>query len=370
MRILVVGSFPADSNFANALNTIKMADGFAKYGHDVCVICREAEVGRLSDRQLRQKFQISSSVSFVQVPKTFLMVPLGKHETFAYQVLRQAHYFQPEFAYCRNFIAPLILARKAGIPTVAESHAPLGKVSRPLSRMIRGLAESDAFKSLVTIAPVLRDNFIAQGVPRNKVHILPDAVDLNLFSRPPTYVEPTKKRPVVTYSGHLYDYKGIPTLLHSAALSPELDYRVIGGHPDDVKRVAKLVRIRGIRNVELVGHVSHSKVPEYLWASDVLLLPPSINHRSAEWTSPMKLGEYLASSTPVVATRIPALQYWLKETEVKFVQPDDPVSMANGLRAVLNDQHYAESLKRNGCALAQSLSYEVRCKKILDLAIS
>ena len=41
--------------------------------------------------------------------------------------------------------------------------------------------------------------------------------------------------------------------------------------------------------------------------------------KSSAWTSPLKLAEYLASGSPVVATRIPALLDWITDTEVELV---------------------------------------------------
>ncbi|SDB54928.1 Glycosyltransferase involved in cell wall bisynthesis [Desulfonatronum thiosulfatophilum] len=367
MNILVASAFPADSLFANAVNTIKMADGFAKLGHDVTVVCRKAKCGHLTDKQLQERFHLSTRVTFIQSPGRWYMLPLNIHNAFARQVLHHARDIRPDFAFSRNYIAPVRLAA-IGVPTVAESHAHVGNTSRPLLRMIQGLGELHQFKALVTIAPVLRDNFATLGAPKHKVHVLPDAVDLDLFTRPTDYSKPERNRPLVVYAGHLYDYKGIPSILDAAALSPEFDYRLVGGHDQDIARVADQVRARSLHNVSLAGRFPHSEVPEQLWASDVLLLPPSAHHPSAQWTSPVKLGEYLASGTPVVATRIQALEYWLRNGEVHFVPPEDPQGLVEGIRAVLRERDYAEHMRIKAYALAQRISYKERCRRILKVA--
>lgn len=368
MNILVASAFPADSLFANVVNTIKMADGFAKLGHDVTVVCRKAKRGHLTDKQLRDRYHLSTRVSFIQVPGTWFMIPLSRHGSFGRQVLRHALVMQPDFAFCRNFIAPVLLAGKAEIPTVAESHAHVGKMPRPLLRMVRGLRELPQFKALVTIAPVLRDNFVSLGVPEQKVHVLPDAVDIAMFTMPANYVKPMREKPLIVYAGHFYNYKGIPSILEAAELSPEFDYRLVGGHAHDIARVSGLISERGLQNVDLVGCVPHSRVPEHLWAADVLLLPPSGMHPSAQWTSPVKLGEYLASGTPVVATRIPALQYWLQNDEVHFVPPDDPKGLLGGIQLVMKNREYAVDIRQKAYTFAETISYQERCRKILNIA--
>ena len=42
----------------------------------------------------------------------------------------------------------------------------------------------------------------------------------------------------------------------------------------------------------------------YIDDTDIFLLPPSRNHPSALWTSPLKLCEYFALRKPVIASDI------------------------------------------------------------------
>ena len=367
MNILVAAAFPADSMFANAVNTIKIADGFAKLGHDVTVVCRQPKTLPITDQILRERFHLSERLSFVRVPARRIFLPISIHEAFARQVLHIARQVAPDFAYCRNYIAPVRIAQ-LGVPTVAESHAHVGNTSRPLLKMIKALGQNERFRSLVTIGPVLKDNFTALGAPAHKVHVLPDAVDLELFTRPVGYIRPDRNRPLVVYAGHLYDYKGIPTILEAAAMAPEWDFRLVGGHDRDIERIDRIAKARRLENVTLTGLIAYSLVPEHLWAADVLLLPPSNNHPSAQWTSPVKLGEYLASGSPVVATAIPALKYWLQKDEVHFVQPDDPKVLVDGVRAVLSYPQETSEMITRAYALARRISYQERCNRILEVA--
>lgn len=367
MKILVASAFPADSRFAHAINTVKMADGFARLGHQVTVMCRHPTGAPVSSRDLRTDFGLSAQLEVVQVRARLLGFSLNEHGHFALQVATMARRLDVDFAYSRNYLVPVLLSRM-GIPVVAESHAHPGNSSPPLLKMVKALAQQDAFRGLVTIAPILQENFMRLGVPATKVLILPDAVDLGLFRRPGDLVRTAPERPRIVYAGHLYDYKGIPTILDAAALMPDCDFVLIGGKPGDQQRQRQAIQARGLRNVELAGWLAHAQLPACLWDSDVLLLPPSARHPSADWTSPVKLGEYLASGTPVVASRIPALDYWLSDDEVCFVCPDDGADLAAGIRRVLEDSAYAADLSQRAVELAQGLSYQVRCRTILEAA--
>jgi len=367
MKILAASSITADSNYANAINFIKIADGFAKLGHEVKVVCREPRRGKVTVDELRKQFHLCERLTFVQVPSTFFFFPLNQNGSFANQVTEVSTEFKPDLSYCRNYVAPVRLA-ESGIPVIAESHAHPGNTQKPLMDMVRGLIKESDFIGLITISPVLKNNFISLGVPEEKIFILPDAVDNELFKRPSNFKQSERENPVVVYSGHLYDYKGIPTILSAAKLLPDVNFKLVGGHEEDVKRVSDEIRIKKLTNLSLTGHLPHSEVPQHLWNADVLLLPPSGKHPSAQWTSPVKLGEYLASGTPVVATKIPALNYWLTDKEVKFVEPDNPESLAKGIRSILENPVKNVERIRKARELAQKLSYERRCERMLRFA--
>ena len=206
------------------------------------------------------------------------------------------------------------------IATVAEKHSPIDTNTAPFCRLVDATRHPH-FYLWVTISHRLANYYHSQGVPEKKLIVLSDAVDLKLFQRPDRLpASPYAENcPNVAYVGHLYDYKGIPTVLEAAAI-----------------------------------------------ALDVLLLPPSQHHPSAAWTSPVKLGEYLASGTPIVATDIPALRDWLTDKEVEFVEPDNAEAMVEGIRHLLSDRQRAEQLRRYGLVKAQELSYEQRAEAILN----
>lgn len=364
VKILVASAFQADSNYAHAINTIKMADGFAKLGHEVLVTCLAAKISNIDEIAIRQKFGLTSQLHLHFVRPLPFLRSINHHEYFAWKVKNVAQNYLPDIAYCRHYLAPVFLSRM-GIPTVAESHAHIGSRSRYIRKMISGLKNEACFIKLITISPMLARNFEQMGCPTEKIQILPDAVDLQLFERPFEYQRTPRESPVVLYAGHLYDYKGIPEILGAAALLPEMQFKLLGGHPEDIDRVSWQVRSMGLKNVELLGWVSHVEVPQFLWDSDVLLLPPSANHPSAEWTSPVKLGEYLASRTPIVATAIPALRFWLKNKEVHFVKPDSASDLAQGIRFVLNSKEVASDMAMRALSFASTVSYEQRCGRVL-----
>ena len=366
MRILVASAFEASSQLANAINTVKMAQGFARLGHQVTIVCRQPPEGIVSPEKLAKIYGLTESLVWVQLPCKIFGYSINQNWRFALLALVVALQKRPDLVYARNYIFPW-LTSKLGIATVAEKHSPIETNTAPFCRLVDATRHPH-FYLWVTISHRLANYYHSQGVPEKKLIVLSDAVDLKLFQRPDRlpaspYAENCAN---VAYVGHLYDYKGIPTVLEAAEIALDVRFHFVGGLAEDIDRQQKRSQALELHNVTFHGLKPQVEVPNFLWHADVLLLPPSQHHPSAAWTSPVKLGEYLASGTPIVATDIPALRDWLTDEEVEFVQPDNAEAMVEGIRHLLNDRQRAEQLRRSGLVKAQELSYEQRAEAILN----
>lgn len=356
MRIAVVAAIRPGAQWAHVINVIKMAEGFARAGHRVCLITLR-RTGNVSLKQIRADYGLSNPFKWVEViPHT------GVNLRFALASLPFVLSFRPRFVYVRNNACSVIYTR-LGIRVVGESHHHPDDSNPWFHRHIE-CTHRKRYLKWVTINENLVKKYRCRGAA-DKFLVLPDAVDLALFQRrnQPTPFKGTG--PHVTYAGHLYDYKGIPTLLHAAKRLPNVTFHLVGGVPEDIARQRKRIATQGIRNVVIHGLKPHSEVPHYLQHSDVLLLPPSAEHPSSMWTSPVKAGEYLAMNVPVVATAIPALKRWFSKGEVEFAAPDDPEDLARGIRSLLDNTARRRALTQKGLAWARKHTYEQRAEQIV-----
>lgn len=248
-----------------------------------------------------------------------------------------------------------------GRTVVFESHARPTFVSTVVARRAH---------RVVVISKGLASAYETVGVDSRKIIIAPDAVDEHLFDAIPSKdksrsaVGLTESTPIVLYAGHLYERKGAGTLAAAAALVPEATFVFVGGAPEDV--AAFRDRWGGANNVRIIGHMPFEKIPLYLRAADVLVLPNSgKDDDSARFTSPMKLFEYMASGTPIVASRVPAVEEILTDSEAIFVAPDDPGALANGLRAVFRDPEAADQRAQAARTKVREYSWSGRAHTIL-----
>lgn len=175
-----------------------------------------------------------------------------------------------------------------------------------------------------------------------------------------------KDKKIIVYTGHLYSWKGVDTLALAAKELPK-DYLVVfvGGVPEDIKKLSDAHK--GEPNILIAGWRTHSEIPLWQKAADVLILPNTAKENiSKYYTSPMKLFEYMASKRPIVATDIPSIREVLDDSNAMIVAPDDPNAMAKGIINILTDTVRAEVITEKAYRDVALHTWRKRAKRILD----
>lgn len=368
MKIVAASDIEAGSLRAHAINVFKTAGGLARLGHEVTVLCRTPMEGL--DPPALAALYGEPSIRWEAAPVD-RREPGSAARARAFADWAAARASGADVVYCRHFDAALACAG-AGLCTILETHAYVDDPNPQLSRALGATRRADTpLRAVVTISPRLRDHYLSRGADPARVHVVPDGVDVEMFSRPAEIgrrpFERTHPRGHAVYAGHLYDSKGIPTVLDAAGLLPGVGFDLVGGTPEDVAQTR--VRAEGKSNVRVHGMRPYAEVPRWLWHADVLLLPPSAREASAAWTSPVKLGEYLAAGAPVVASRIPGLVDWVGEPAVRWFEPDDAPSLAGAVEAALAESPEQGAVRTAAARrLAERFSYRERGAAILRAA--
>lgn len=212
----------------------------------------------------------------------------------------------------------------------------------------------------------------AFSIPQGKIICERNAVEIKDFDIPMSQEEARKKLGLPTkgniavYTGHLYGWKGVDTLAEAAKKLPEGTLVVfVGGTGLDVKRFKDVYG--NIKNISILGHRDHSEIPLWQKAADVLVLPNTAKEDiSKYYTSPMKLFEYMASKSPIVASNIPSIAELLNNENAVLVPPDDPEALASGIASVLENQDLARKIALQAMRDVEQYTWEKRAKRILD----
>ena len=170
---------------------------------------------------------------------------------------------------------------------------------------------------------------------------------------------------IIVYTGHLYAWKGVDTLARAAReLQPDFLVCFVGGTQEDIGRFAR--QWGSVKNIRILGHRPHQEMPLWQRAADVLVLPNTAQHAISEYsTSPMKLFEYMASGTPVVASRLPSIMEILSEECGTLVVPDDAHALAQGITSVPQRSDEVAHKATQARAWVADHTWKMRAQRIL-----
>lgn len=172
---------------------------------------------------------------------------------------------------------------------------------------------------------------------------------------------------IAMYTGHLYDWKGVDTVVEAAVQMPEVQFVFVGGTDEDVARYRAQAIKETLHNVQFVGHVPKVKIPQYVTAADVLLLPNiPVSVESSHYTSPMKLFEYMASGVPVVASDLPSIREILNEENSVLVAPGDAPALREAIQGLRGNHKKSMSIAAQAKKDVQEYAWEKRAKRILS----
>lgn len=121
------------------------------------------------------------------------------------------------------------------------------------------------------------------------------------------------------------------------------------------------------KRIVFTGRVSKDAMPELLCNAMILVLPRPCNIQ-AEGGFPTKLGEYLATGNPVVATSVGEITDYLTDgVNVFIAQPGNVESLAENIREVLSDYERAKRIGHEGQRVAlQCFNHIKQTKSIID----
>lgn len=274
-------------------------------------------------------------------------------------------------------LAVLPLARLAAairrLPLVMTVHCSLRHtltVTDARTRVLKGLGgelerwtESRA-NAIIAITPRLAEKLTADGVPPERVHVIPPGVRPALFHEPTPSPWPELSGPKILFVGRLVPQKGGRVLLEAARRlrTPDAKVILIGDGPER-PLLEQAARHHGVADRFLFrGFVPHDDVPAALAHADVLVLPSIYEELGSILIEAMQVG------LPVVASRTGGVPDVVVDgTTGLLVPPSDPEALARALDRVLADASLAERLRNGARAAAEGYDWEVLADKVLAI---
>ncbi len=268
-----------------------------------------------------------------------------------------------------NEALPALAAALVGKRVVYELH-DFPERSLSLYRAVFARAER-----IIATNSWKRDELVrAFGVQPEKIIVELNAVDLAQFDITESREDARRtlnlpeNAKIILYTGHLYGWKGVDTLAETARRLPEERFYFVGGTAHDVASFTK--KYKDIENIVVIGHRPHKEIPLWQRAADVLVLPNSgAEAISRHYTSPMKLFEYMASSTPIVASDLPSIREILPEAAGFYASPDDPESFAEAIRSAVTDSEQARARAKAARTSVAAHDWLARAQRIVGALV-
>lgn len=347
----------------DAVHLRELAEQLAKRGNAVRVIARGGGTKRPGDSSSVEFHALHASLdlafSFVRRPLTVsLLLRVGSNR-------------KPDVVYSRSFgdFAEAITASVLGVPIVYEVNGDAiaereALRSRAPSWFLRRWAASGArrgfhrARSVVPVTDTLRRRLIqTYRVPDSKIRVVENSADTTLFqpsdARRARSILELPDGLVLLFVGNLAPWQGVDYLLRAFEVLSHRHPRthlVIVGDGQARPRLQRLASelVIGDR-VHFTGAVPYERVPLFVAASD-LCVAPMTRERLKSGSSAIKVQEYLACERPVVASRIPGLEFLETEDLGILVPPEDVEALASAIGSAFVKADWRQSAGVRGRA--------------------
>ncbi len=251
-----------------------------------------------------------------------------------------------------------------GIRNILELHQEFHGFSKFLFKIYFSIAFSHNIK-FIYIHKNLKKFF---NFLKNKNHIiLDDATDINDFK----FTFDIKKKKDCVYAGSLSKGKGFELIYKIAKKLPKIIFQIYG---DQRLLDKKFSNKKFPANLKLNGHLDYKYIPKVLCKAKILLLPysqkvygRSKNINLGNYMSPLKLFDYLASGSAIIASNLTVYGHILQNKGNSILVPPSNVSkwIMNINKLYYNNKELSKITKTNK-KISKKFTWEKRAKKIIN----
>ncbi len=248
------------------------------------------------------------------------------------------------------------VARRLGIPLLLEVNSPLAQERAEHETLVfrRWAARSErrvlrSADRVLCVTRVLADIVVAAGVPRPKVAVVRNGVDL---ARYPAPAPRGGEGLVIGFTGFFRPWHRIEDLVEALAgdrLPPSARLLLVGDGPSRESIERKAAQLGVAPRVTITGSVEHEAVPALVSSMDICVQPAA-----TPWACPLKLPEYMAAGRAVVAPDQENLRELLTHgRDALLFEPGRPAALVEAVARLGADRALRERLGREARATVE-----------------
>lgn len=239
-----------------------------------------------------------------------------------------------------------------GLPSIElKYHYPDVADDRELLKKLRYQEDTclAAADRVLTVSGVNAAYLVSRGVPRQKIRVIHNGVDTNLFTF--RHARPGCDHLKLLYCGTLAAWQGVQLAMEALALYRR-DFSaaltVVGEARNrqlrDLERQARRLDIAG--HFQLLPPCSQQELAALHHRHDVVLAPLRGNDRNLlQGCCPLKVLEAMSSGTPLISSDIPVVsELATNGRHAVMVKPGSAKAIKDGLLRLHGDPHFAGQL--------------------------
>ena len=361
IAILIAG-FPPKSIGGAEIATLNIATGLAQRGHEVHVIT-------IGDKELKGYNEGDFYTHYIQ-PGVASEASLWGAISYAVKAFAQIRRINPDIVHAQRFYREGLAAFLAKVLLKKRYCIWCRGADVYLPWRFKGIA-SKLFLKRANAVIALTQNM------KEKIHeicnrdafVIPNGIDLRRFEslyHQDTHTLAANGERTILFVGRLHPVKGVAYLIEAMPViirkNPKVKLLLVGDG-EERQRLESLVAKLGLTEyTTFIGEISNEKVPQYIAASDVFVLP------SLSEGLPVVTLEVIACGLPIVATNVGGIPEIVQDGENGFlVEPENSKAIAEKVLMLLGNDELRKQISQNNLEKSKNYSWEAVVDKLEDV---
>ncbi len=221
--------------------------------------------------------------------------------------------------------------------------------------------KSDKVWNLSSVMTLERERRGVSTIYRKKQIAVPIGTDISSPPLPFNKVDRYK----ITHMGHLLPKQGVEMLIQAmkdvVKKIPRAHLLIIGGGPIEKKLRKDVLRLKLEKNIKFTGFLEKfSDVQRYLSNSAIAVAPYSDDPNNyTRYTDPGKPKDYIASSIPVVITKVPNVAYEIEKNRCGIAIEYNKNELVGALIKLLTDEKMLIEFRKNAIKMAKKYTWDI-----------
>ena len=312
-----------------------LAERLSLRGHEVRVIDYEILWRSEGKKELYSGGQIFYNVSKIfkdagitVIRPGILKIPVLDYVsmvfTYHHEIDKQMKEFTPDILIVQSILSDYLamrLSKKNNIPFIfslidVEHRLVPFKLLQPIAKIIESKILKNADR-VITINEKLGDYAIKMGANPDETYVVTAGIDLERYD--PNIDGSEIRREygikqddsVLFFMGTLFNFSGLKEVALELAKikdeKPNIKLLFVGKGDafDDLQKIKEEHDLNS--QMILTGRQPYERIPEFLAAAGICLLPAYLNETLMQHNVPIKMYEYMAMGKPVITTKLPGV---------------------------------------------------------------